>query len=137
MLSKLLTFFGQFHLKAEGKRILEHPGLTLWSKNLRKNRFCKLRQCCFTAPQKCTFCSISGHKTLSYHENFKTLFQMTTTIGMVRPRQFIEPGLGCQYILILALDFFQCSGQHMVPISCSSRNWSSEGSPEVNEPDEG
>ena len=47
----------------------------------------------FYCPQKCTFFSTSGHKTLSYHEKLKTLFQMYNTIGMVRPRQFIEPGL--------------------------------------------
>ena len=27
---------------------------------------------------------------------------------------------GCQHILILALDFFQRSGHHMVPISCKA-----------------
>ena len=70
------------------------PGLTLWPKNLGKKWFCKLRQYSFTAPKKCTFCSTFGHKTLSYHEKMKTLFQMTYTIRMVRPRQFIEPGLG-------------------------------------------
>ena len=48
----------------------------------------------FYCPKKCTFCSTSGHNTLSYHEKFRTLFQMTYTIGMVRPRQFIEPGFG-------------------------------------------
>ena len=47
----------------------------------------------FYCPQKCMFCSTFGHKTLSYHEN-KALFKMAYTIGMVRPRQFIEPGLG-------------------------------------------
>ena len=48
----------------------------------------------FYCPKKCSFCSTSGHKTLSYHEKFQTLFQMTYTIGLVRQRQFIEPGLG-------------------------------------------
>ena len=68
---------GYFYLKAEGQRILEHPGLTLWSTNLRRKRFCKHRQCSFTAPKKCTFCSTSGHKTFSYQDKFETLFQMT------------------------------------------------------------
>ena len=48
----------------------------------------------FYCPKKCTFCSTFGHKTLSYHEKMKALFQMTYTIRMVRPRQFNEPGLG-------------------------------------------
>ena len=58
-----------------------------------KKRLGKLRQCSFTAPTKFTFCSTSGHKTLSYHDK-KKLFQMTYTIGVVRPSQFIESGLG-------------------------------------------
>ena len=76
------------------QKISEHPRLTLWPKNLGKKWFCKLRQCSFTAPKKCTFCSTLGHKTLSYHKKMKTLFQMTYTIRMVQPRQFIEPGFG-------------------------------------------
>ena len=83
---------GKFYLKAEGQTISEHSGLTLWPRNLGKKWFCKLRQSSFTATQKCTFWSTSGHKTISYHEKIKTMFQMTYTIRMVRPRQFIEPG---------------------------------------------
>ena len=48
----------------------------------------------FYCPQKMHFLLQFGHKTLSYHEKMKTLFQMTYTIKMVPPRQFIEPGLG-------------------------------------------
>ena len=58
---KKIFFFRKFHLKAEGHSISEGPGLTPWPKNLRKKLFSEHRQCSFTAPIKCTFCSTSGH----------------------------------------------------------------------------
>ena len=33
---QLYIFWGQFYLKGEGQRFLEHPGLTPWPKNFRK-----------------------------------------------------------------------------------------------------
>ena len=51
-------------MKAEGHSISEHAGVIPWPKNLRKKLLCELRQCSFTAPKKCNFCSISRHKTL-------------------------------------------------------------------------
>ena len=70
----------------------------------------------FTCPKKCTFWSTFGHKTLSYQEKIKTLFQMTYTIRMVRLWQFIDPGLGVSTYLDFGARLFQRSGHQMVPI---------------------
>ena len=66
-------------------------------------------------------CPHSGHKTCSYREKkTKTLLQMTYTIGMVWPRQFVEPGLGLSTYFDFGARLFQRSGHHMVPISCKA-----------------
>ena len=87
----------QFYLKAEGDKISKHPGLIPWPNNFSKKLFKRLRKCSFTA-HKCPLYSPSGHKTMLNHKKTKTPFQMTYTIGMVWPRQFIGLAWGCQYI---------------------------------------
>ena len=108
-------FFWQCHLKAEGRSILEHPGVISWPKNLKKKLLCELRQGSFTATQKCNFCSISQHE-LFFLPWRKNPFQMTYTIWKVRLIQFFCLVLGSQPILIFLLNFFQCSGHYMVHI---------------------
>ena len=46
---KLFLFFCQYHVKAEGRSIPEHPDIINASMNLRKKLFLELRQCSFTA----------------------------------------------------------------------------------------
>ena len=48
------------------------------------------------------------------------LFKLITGDYAVSLPPKIEPGFWCQHILILALDFFQCIGHHMMPISCKA-----------------
>ena len=46
---KLFLFLCQYHVKAEGRSIPEHPDIINASMNLRKKLFSELRQCSFTA----------------------------------------------------------------------------------------
>ena len=82
---------------------------------------CELRQCSFTAPKKFLFYSISGHKTIIFHKK-KAKFHSKWLTPLERYDRYnlFSLVLGCQHILIWALDFFQRSGQHMVPISCKT-----------------
>ena len=46
---KLFLFLCQYHVKAEGRSIPEHPDIINASMNLRKKLLSELRQCSFTA----------------------------------------------------------------------------------------
>ena len=47
---KLFLTFCQYHVKAEGPSIPEHPDIINASMNLREKLLSELRQCSFTAP---------------------------------------------------------------------------------------
>ena len=98
--------FWQYHVKAEGCSIQEHPDIINALMNLKDKLLSELRQCSFTAPKNF---SVSKHKAILCHENKKSLYQITYTIGKPEPRQFFS--------LIWGLEFFQRSGHHMMPIS--------------------
>ena len=72
---KQMFSLGQFYQKAEG-----HPGLTLWSKNLRKKRFCKLRKCSFTAPKNALFAPLLDIKPFLAIRNLKHCFKWPTPL---------------------------------------------------------
>ena len=48
--TKIIKFFCQYHVKAEGRSILRHPDIINASMNLREKLLSELRQCSFTAP---------------------------------------------------------------------------------------
>ena len=60
----------------------------------RRNDFANLDNAVLLPPKNALFAPLLGKKPFLTMTKMKTLFQMTYTIKMVRPRQFIEPGLG-------------------------------------------
>ena len=92
-----------FNLKAEGHSISEHPELIPWSQDFRKKLFCKTRQCICTSPKNTLFTLLLDIKQFLL---WKNPLQVTYTIEMVWPRQFIGPGLGVfTYLAFSAICF--------------------------------
>ena len=82
-------FFGQYHCKAKGHNISEHTDIQPWGHKLWAGNFWSWMMhfhCC----QKTLF-TISGHKTILYHESSKQPWKTTYTIGGLGSRRFSWP----------------------------------------------
>ena len=67
-----------------------HYDKRIWERNY----FAKLDNAVLLPPKSALFDPLLDIKPFLTMKKIKSLFQMTYTIRMVRPRQFIEPGLG-------------------------------------------
>ena len=67
---KKLHFFGQNNCKADGPSIPENIEIQPFHHKLWENLFSEVGQCNFTAAKKAFF-TISCHKTVFCHENYK------------------------------------------------------------------
>ena len=110
------NFFLKLKVKGFQNTLNLHYDQRIWG----GKDFASLDNAVLLSPQKCTFCSTSGHKTLSYQNKKKHSFKWTTPLELYNQDSLLSPVWVFQHILILALDFFQQSGHHTVPISCKA-----------------
>ena len=82
-----------FIWKLKAKQFQNTLDLYYYQRIWRRNDFANLDNAVLLPPKNALFAPLLGIKPFLPWK-MKTLFQMTYTIIMARPRQFIEPGLG-------------------------------------------
>ena len=85
-----------------------------------RNNYVNLDNAVLLHPKNALFSLLLDIKLFLTMKNLKHCFNWPTPLEWYDRDCLLSLVWGCQHILILALEFFQRSGHHMVPISCKA-----------------
>ena len=85
-----------------------------------RNNYVNLDNAVLLPPKNALFSLLLDIKLFLTMKNLKHCFKWPTPLEWYDRDCLLSLVWGCQHILILALEFFQRSGHHMVPISCKA-----------------